>query len=213
MNIQAFSTFSICPLLLVYVPAFFQVFENISFSSCHVFLCRKAWAISSQADTLTTHSPKKDQFLAKLKRDHVKKQSTDSANRKTRRENVQGDLQLQPRVLVLQLQPNQKAFLEHLPRLHSWIWENLGVTGEPGGGQYQSRTVHGHEENLALGLWGPQRELWFWGDIFCFVLLDLFPPPTKKKGEWKDATYGYRVSVGVVQKDCHKFKANVFCTV
>lgn len=82
-----------------------------------------------------------------------------------------------PCALVLQLQPNQKAFLGHLPGLHSWIREHLGVTGEPGGGQYRSRTAHRHDESLALGWWGPQKELWFWGDIFCFVLLVLTPPP------------------------------------
>lgn len=116
---------------------------------------------------------------------------------------------------VISQQPNQKSFLGHFPGLHSWIRENLGVLGEPGEGQYQSRTAPGHEESLALGWWGPQKELWFWGDILCFVLLVLIPPHThtKKKGEWKDGTYGYRVSVGAVQKDCHKFKASVFCTV
>lgn len=176
MNIQAFSTFSIRLLPLVYVPAFFQVFENISFSSWHACLCRKAWAISSKADTLTTHSPKTDQFLAKPNRVHVKSQRTDSANRKTRRENVQGDLHLQPRVLVLQLQPNQKAFLGHLPRLHSWIKENLGVLGEPGWGQHQSRTAPRHKERV-----------WPWGDeglrksfgfeVTSSVLFCWFSPP------------------------------------
>lgn len=46
MNIQASSTFSICLSPLVYVQAFFQVFENIFSSSWHAFLCRKAWTIS-----------------------------------------------------------------------------------------------------------------------------------------------------------------------
>lgn len=99
---------------------------------------------------------------------------------------------------VISQQPNQKSFLGHFPGLHSWIRENLGVLGEPGGGQYQSRTAPGHEESLALGWWGPQKELWFlrWHPLFCFAGSH---PPThtpRRKENGKMALTGTEFQLG-----------------
>lgn len=210
MNIQALSTFSIC-LCLSFMFRLSSKSLKISFSVLDVssYVIRLKQFSSRQIPSQHTHLKKKS-VLGKTEKKlcHRGKEWTQPAER--RREKMFKVTFIA--VTYLSFQPNQNVFLGHFPRLHSWIRENLGVPGEPAGGQYPRKDSSWAWRELGLGVMrASERALVLrWHFLFCFV-----GTPTHQEERRMKSWYIGVQSLnwgGGMQKDNHKSKARVLCT-